>query len=86
MAGADPVVARRRRIARAAQAGRRLGFACDLLAIAVVIAAAARDSISAPVAGAAFALLVAGSLVLLPSIVAGYGVRAAERDERAQQD
>jgi hypothetical protein len=78
----DPVAARRARIGRLAAAGRKLGFALYGLALVVVIAGVA-TTFTDTVAAVATACLVVGSILLAPAIVVGYGVRAAERDDRA---
>ena len=81
-AASDPVRARRARIGRLAATGRRVGFALFGVALAVVIGGMA-TTFNAAVAAVATACLVAGSVLLAPAIVVGYGVRAAERDDRA---
>jgi hypothetical protein len=81
-AAPDPVAARRQRIGRLAAAGRKLGFALYGLALAVVFVGLA-TTFNGAVAAAATACLVAGSVLLAPAIVVGYGVRAADRDDRA---
>lgn len=81
-AATDPVRARRQRIGRLAATGRKLGFALYGVALLVVVAGLA-TSFTGTVAATATACLVVGSLLLAPGIVIGYGVRAAERDDRA---
>ena len=81
-AASDPVRARRARIGRLAATGRKVGFALFGLALVVVIGGVA-TTFTGAVAAVATACLVAGSLLLAPGIVVGYGVRAAERDDRA---
>lgn len=77
----DPVLERRRRIVGLVVAGKQLGY--GLFGMAVVLfffgfAAGFTSTLTtAIVAG-----LVVGSIVLAPAIVFGYGVKAAERDER----
>ncbi|MGH8992417.1 MAG: hypothetical protein ACRDZ7_12985 [Acidimicrobiia bacterium] len=80
-AATDPVRARRARIGRLAATGRKLGFALFGLALVVVVAGVV-TSFTGTVAAIATACLVVGSLVLAPGIVVGYGVRAAEREDR----
>ena len=75
------MAARRKRIGRLATAGRKLGFALYGLAL-IVAAVGLATTFSGAVAAAATACLVAGSLLLAPAIVVGYGVRAADRDDR----
>jgi hypothetical protein len=77
---ADPVRARRARMGRLASAGKRAGYGLYLVAIVAFVTAAASDFPDALVTTVVAALAV-GSLVLAPSIVIGYGVRAAERED-----
>jgi hypothetical protein len=78
---ADPVRERRARIARWVSSGQRLGYGLFLAAIVLFIIgfAAGFDGWIGP---AIVGCLIAGSLVLAPSIVFGYAVKAAERDDR----
>ena len=77
----DPVHARRARFARASRIGQRVGYACFALAVAAFFVGLA-TSYSTAVVALVVAALIAGSLTLLPGIVLGYAVKAAERDER----
>jgi sugar phosphate permease len=77
----DPVRARRERIARAAAVGQRAGYGLFLMAI-VLFAVALATGFPAALAVAVIACLAVGSLVLAPSIVAGFAARAAEREDR----
>jgi ABC-type nickel/cobalt efflux system permease component RcnA len=77
----DPVRARRARIAAAARLGQRLGyglFACSLGLLVVGFA----TTFTPLLVGITTACLIGGSIVLAPSIVAGYAARAAEREDR----
>ena len=78
---ADPVLVRRRRLARWAQRGRRAGYSLYGLSLAAFAAGLWTDFTAGPAAVAA-ASLVVGSIVLAPSIIVGYGVRAADRADR----
>lgn len=76
----DPVLDRRRRIARWVSVGQRVGYgAFGLAVVAFVVGLVAGFG---SVGGLIVAALVAGSIVLAPAIVFGYAVRAAERDDR----
>jgi hypothetical protein len=77
----DPVLARRRRVARLAEAGQRLGYGLFGLAIVAFVVGAAGEFSDAVVTVVVTALGV-GSVVLAPAIVAGYAVKAAEREDR----
>lgn len=77
----DPVLARRARIARAVSLGQRVGYGLFGLAIAVFFAGLVVGW-SGALTALIVATLVVGSAVLAPSIVFGYAVRAAEREDR----
>jgi predicted cation transporter len=77
----DPVIARRRRLARLADRGQRAGYALFGLAIVLFVVGFAAG-FSSGVVTAVVVALVAGSVVLAPAIVVGYAVRAADRDDR----
>ena len=80
---ADPVLARRRRLARLASTGRRAGYGLYGLSLAAFAAGLATGLTAVPANIATVALL-AGSVILLPSIIVGYGVKAADRADREQ--
>jgi len=79
--GSDPVVERRVRIARGVGLAKRIGYSLLLLAIVAFAAAAVAGFPSGLVTVTAIAL-VAACVVLPVPIVMGYGLRAAERDDR----
>ena len=77
----DPVRARRAQIARGAEAAQRAGYA--LFGVAVVaFVVAALTQFPGPLVTVVIASLVVGSILLAPAIVIGYGVKAAEREDR----
>ena len=78
----DPVRARRARIGRLVALGQRIGYALWLVAIVVFVVGAATRFRPAMVT-VVITCLAAGSALLAPSIVISYGVRAAEREDRA---
>lgn len=80
-AGADPVLVRRRRMARAAELGQRAGYALFGLAVVVFVVGFA-TGLTPGLVRAIVAALGVGSLLLAPAIVVGYAVKAAERDDR----
>ncbi len=80
----DPVRSRRERIGRLARTGQRVGYALLGVAVVAFFAGAATRFTPAVVAVVVVALA-AGSAVLLPAIVVGYGVRAAEREDRRRE-
>ena len=77
----DPVLDRRRRMARWAAAGRRGGYSLYGLSLAV-FGAGLLTGFTSAVATVATVALVAGSLILAPAIIIGYGVKAADRADR----
>jgi hypothetical protein len=77
----DPVLARRARIARAVSAAKRVGYLLLLAAVVLFVVAAIAGFPSALVTATIVTLV--GACVVLPApIVLGYGLRAAERDDR----
>jgi hypothetical protein len=76
-----PVMVRRRRIAALVKVGKRVGYSALLVAIVVFFVGLATDFPTWTVDVIVIALVV--SIVVLPApIVFGYGIRAAEREER----
>jgi hypothetical protein len=80
--GDDPVLVRRRRIARLVEIGQRVGYGLFGLAIVVFVVGFSTEFTTA-VTTAITACLLVGSVILAPAIVFGYAVRAAEREDRA---
>jgi hypothetical protein len=80
-AGDDPVRARRARIARGVALAKRVGYSL-LLAAVVLFVAAAAASFPSGLVTASIVALVAACIVLPVPIVLGYGLRAAEREDR----
>jgi hypothetical protein len=81
VSGPDPVAARRARIARAVRIANRVGYGFLLGAVVCFGIALATDFPSALVTLTIVGLVSACVILPLP-IVVGYGIRAAERDER----
>jgi multisubunit Na+/H+ antiporter MnhG subunit len=77
----DPVRMRRAKIAHAASLAQRIGYL--LFAIAVVIFFIGFfGGFTGGLVTANVVLMAVGSALLAPAIVAGYAVKAAERDDR----
>jgi hypothetical protein len=77
----DPILVSRARVARWVNLGLRAGY--GLFALALVLFAVALATDFTPLLGGALTFcLVAGSLVLAPSIVFSYAVKAANRADR----
>jgi heme/copper-type cytochrome/quinol oxidase subunit 3 len=77
----DPVRARREQVARWTRLANRAGYV--LLAIAVVLFfVALATGFSGTMATLVLVALIAAFVLLAPSIVLGYAVKAAEREDR----
>lgn len=77
----DPVRARRAQIARAANVAQRVGYA--LFAVAVVVFFIGFFAgFTGGLVTTIVVVMVVGSVLLAPAIVAGYAVKAAEREDR----
>lgn len=77
----DPVRARRARVAHYTLLANRIGYLCMAVAVATFVIGFA-VAFTATVATIVIVALVVGSALLAPSIVLGYAVKAAERDDR----
>lgn len=77
----DPVLVQRARVNRIARAGRRVGGLLYLVAVVAFVAGYVAGFTPAWV-NAVVIPLVVGSVVLGPSIIVGYMVKAADRDDR----
>ena len=77
----DPVRARRARIDSLSRLGQRVGYLCYLVAVVAFFVGFA-TSYSTAVVTVIVAGLAVGSVLLLPSIILGYAVKAAEREDR----
>ncbi len=77
----DRVRASRERIARYTLLANRIGYLFFAVAIATFVIGFA-ISFNAAVSAIVIGSLAAGSDLLAPSIVLGYGIKAAERDDR----
>jgi phosphate/sulfate permease len=77
----DPVRAQRARIARWSAIGKRIGYAALVIAIVAFFLGLALDFPSATVFAIIGGLVIACVVLPIP-IVLGYGVRAAEREDR----
>jgi hypothetical protein len=78
---ADPVRVRRAQVARFAKIGQRIGYLLFAVAAVAFFVALATQFPRALVTVIEVCLLV-GSAFLAPSIVLGYAVKAAEREDR----
>jgi hypothetical protein len=81
VSASDPVVARRARLARYVKLAKRIGYGALLVAI-VAFALGLATGFPGWLVGLSIGGLVASCVVLPVPIVMGYGIRAAEREER----
>lgn len=77
----DPVRRRREQVARLASAARKAGWAFFALACVAFIAGLA-IGLTGLVVVIVVGSLALGSALLLPAIIVGFGVTAAEREDR----
>ena len=77
----DPVRARRQRIAKYTRLANRAGYLCYAVAIATFIVGFV-GSFNGTVSTIVIGSLIVGSVLLAPAIVLGYGLKAAEREDR----
>lgn len=77
----DPVLARRARFARLAALGKRIGYSLFGIAIVAFVVGffAGFDGVTGTLIVWS---IVVGSIILAPAIVFGYGVKAADREDR----
>ncbi len=77
----DPILVKRARYARWANRGQRVGYLLLLVAIVAFMAGFAagfpQTAVTVSIGG-----LIGACVVLPPAIVAGYAVKAAEREDR----
>lgn len=79
--GIDPVRARRQKMAKYVLLANRIGYLMFAAAIAVFVigfAVGFNNAVSVIV----IVCMVIGSILLAPALVMGYGIKAAERDDR----
>lgn len=80
---ADAVLAHRARLASYVKIGKRVGYGLFVYSIVAFVVGAVAG-FSPWIVNSIVAAISVGSIVLAPAIVFGYGIRAAERDEREQ--
>ncbi len=71
----------RSKVAKYVKLGKRTGYSLWLIAIVLFFSLFFSD-FDGPLVGLLLVCLIAGCVILLPSIVLSYAVRAAEREER----
>ena len=80
----DSLLSKRRLVSRFVKIGKRIGYSLWLVAIILFFALFTTD-FDGPLVTVVITTLIVGSVILLPSIVLSYAVRAAEREDRAQR-
>ena len=76
----DPVLRKRARAAQLARTGKGLGYGAFAAAV-LAFAVGASGGFTPAIVNFVVTCLGVGSVLLVPAIVIGYGVRAAEREE-----
>lgn len=79
----DPVLAHRARLAAFVKVAKRVGYGLFGYAV-VAFAFGAVLGFAAWLVTTIVAAMAVGSILLAPAIVFGYGIRAAEREERGE--
>lgn len=79
----DPVLAQRARYRRLADLGQRIGYLLYALAIVLFVVGFVIGFFG-PVVPLIVGAMAVGSVFLLPAIITGYAVKAAEREDREQ--
>jgi membrane-bound ClpP family serine protease len=77
----DPVRVKRAQVAKWTQLANRAGYLFVALAMVIFVVAFA-SGFSAVLANLVIITFVIGCVLLAPSIIVGYAVKAAERDDR----
>ena len=80
----DSLQTQRKLVSRFVKIGKRVGYSLWLVATILFFVLFATD-FDGPLVTVVIVTLIVGSVVLLPSIVLSYAVRAAEREDRAQR-
>jgi hypothetical protein len=80
----DPVLERRDRIRKLCELGSKIGYSCFGVAMLLFVVAFIADFPSWIVT-VIIAAMVLGSVTLLPAIVFGYGVKAADAEDRGEK-
>ena len=80
----DPVLERRDRIRKLCELGSKVGYSCFGVAMLLFVVAFIADFPSWIVT-IIIAAMVLGSVTLLPAIVFGYGVKAADAEDRGEK-
>ncbi len=80
----DPVLAKREKIRKFCDVGSQVGYTCFAIAVVMFVVAFILDFPTWTVTIILASMLI-GSIVLLPAIVLGYGVKAADADDKGEK-
>jgi hypothetical protein len=80
----DPVLVRRERIRRLVDAGKRIGYSAVAAAVVLFVVAFVAD-FPAWLVSVIVACLVVACIALPPAIVLGYGIKAADAEDRGEK-
>ena len=80
----DPVLARRERIRRLCDLGKRIGYSSIAAAVVLFVAAFVAD-FPGWLVSVIIACLVIACVTLPPAIVLGYGIKAADAEDRGEK-
>ncbi len=81
----EEVLAHRARLATYVRIGKRVGYGLFAYAVVAFVCGAILG-FSVPLVDTIVAAMLIGSILLVPAIVFGFGIRAAERAEREEAD
>lgn len=84
VAPTDPVLRRRERIRRFCDLGKRIGYSAFTAAMVLFFVALVLD-FPAWLVSVIVACLVVGCIALPPAIVLGYGIKAADAEDRGEK-
>ncbi|HMK11039.1 MAG TPA: hypothetical protein VK461_05640 [Acidimicrobiales bacterium] len=79
----DPILVKRARAAKLASLGQRIGYLGFVVAV-VAFGIGAVTEFNMAIVAIVIGSIVVGSIFLAPSIVLGYAVKAAEKEDRAR--
>lgn len=82
-AQSDPVLVRRAQVARWSALAKRLGYLTILVAMIVFVIGFVTD-FGPIVTGVIVGCLAASAVLLIPALIFGYGVKAAEQEDAGQ--
>ena len=79
----DPVLVRRAQVAKWSALAKRLGYVAILVAMIVFVVGFVTE-FGPLVTGTIIGCLVASAVLLIPALIFGYGVKAAEREDAGE--